>query len=291
MCAFMIVILKMDAQVAFRQFKIYHPYLRTYRDASRGDCYYACTILHRLEGLQGAMGRGWYDFKSFNAKEYEHYEKVENGDLNWIIPGKFLAFMGPVDQRDSVHRYGHAAYSYINIFKHLNVTKVIRLNEPKYDRNAFLQKGIDHEDMIFTDGSTPPDYIVEQFLQSCEAHFAKPNAGAIAVHCKAGLGRTGTLIGIYAMKHFQIPAEPFIGWIRIARPGSVLGPQQFYLPQVEELYLRDSPQKRMNALTNSPLQMSPEDKHKAAFGEGGQADYLVAAKTQNSDTKKNKLRM
>ena len=25
-------------------------------------------------------------------------EKVENGDLNWIIPQKFIAFMGPVDR-------------------------------------------------------------------------------------------------------------------------------------------------------------------------------------------------
>jgi len=31
--------------------------------------------------------------------------------------------------------------------------------------------------------------------------------------------------------------------------------------------------------------MSPEDKHKAAYGEGGQADYLVAAKERNSETK------
>lgn len=35
--------------------------------------------------------------------------------------------------------------------------------------------------------------------------------------------------------------------------------------------------------------MSPEDKHKATYGEGGQADYLVAAKQQNSDTKKTKV--
>lgn len=35
------------------------------------------------------------------------------------------------------------------------------------------------------------------------------------------------------MKHYKIPAEQFIGWIRIARPGSVLGPQQFFLLQKE----------------------------------------------------------
>jgi len=86
--------------------------------------------------------------------------------------------------------------------------------------------------MIFVDGSVPPNNIVERFVQSCEEHFAKPGTGAIAVHCKAGLGRTGTLIGIYCMKHYQIPAEAFIGWNRIARPGSVLGPQQVYLGQV-----------------------------------------------------------
>lgn len=94
-------------------------------------------------------------------KEYEHYEKVENGDLNWIIPGKFIAFMGPVDVRDETHRYGHSSSSYINIFKHLKVGKVIRLNEPKYDETNFTSKGIDHEDMFFVDGSTPPQHIVD----------------------------------------------------------------------------------------------------------------------------------
>jgi cell division cycle 14 len=78
--------------------------------------------------------------------------------------------------------------------------------------------------LFFVDGSNPPDNIVHDFLNVVEDHFSKPSNGAIAIHCKAGLGRTGTLIGIWAMKHFQIPAEAFIGWIRIARPGSILGP-------------------------------------------------------------------
>jgi cell division cycle 14 len=133
--------------------------------------------------------------------------------------------MGPVDKvPGETKTYGHSGSSYVNIFKHLKVTKVVRLNDHKYDAKAFTDNGIDHEDLFFVDGSTPPEEIVKRFIEGCEDHFSKPNAGAIAVHCKAGLGRTGTLIGIYAMKHFKIPATSFIGWNRIARPGSILGP-------------------------------------------------------------------
>ena len=59
----------------------------------------------------------------------------------------------------------------------------------------------------------------------------------MAVHCKAGLGRTGTLITCYAMKNYKIPAHAMIGWIRVCRPGSVLGPQQHFLCEKEATLL------------------------------------------------------
>ena len=83
------------------------------------------------------------------------------------------------------------------------------------------------------DGTTPSEEIIEHFLDLVE--YEK---GGIAVHCKAGLGRTGTLIAIYAMKHYRFPARAFIGYIRICRPGSILGPQQAFLVQEQEKYFK-----------------------------------------------------
>ena len=72
--------------------------------------------------------------------------------------------------------------------------------------------------------------LVDKFLK-----VAEENQGALAVHCKAGLGRTGTLIGCYAIKHYHFNAADFIGWIRMCRPGSVIGPQQYFLHEYEEV--------------------------------------------------------
>lgn len=104
------------------------------------------------------MKLGWYSFKDFDPKEYEYYEKVENGDLNWIIPGKFIAFMGPTDHRPGQDRLGNSPEDYLEVFRHFGVTHVIRLNEPtKYDRQKFIKNGIKHTELYFIDGSTPTD--------------------------------------------------------------------------------------------------------------------------------------
>lgn len=200
------------------------PFL-AFRDASVGPSAYHLGLLDCFRAIKKAVNNGFLNFQNFDLHEYEHYEKVECGDLNWIVPDKFIAFCGPHPKNKIENGYPrHSPETYIPYFRKHNITTIVRLNKKIYDAKVFIDHGFDHRDLFFEDGSTPSDVIMREFLD-----IAEKAKGVVAVHCKAGLGRTGTLIACYIMKHYRFTAAESIAWIRICRPGSVVGHQQLWL--------------------------------------------------------------
>ncbi|KAJ8687452.1 hypothetical protein QAD02_023246 [Eretmocerus hayati] len=213
------------------------PQLKPFQDASLGPSYYTIQLNDCLGGLAKAAALGLFNLEDFDLKEYEKYRQMKHGDLNWIVPQKFLAFLGPDTDNASNSHYPE---KYLNYFMKNNVEVVIRLNRKTYESFRFTNAGIIHYDMFFPDGTVPPKKIVKQFF-----NVAENTRGAIAIHCKAGLGRTGTLIAAYIIKHYGMTAREAIAWLRICRPGSVIGHQQTWLEQMEGSLLRDGCEYRL----------------------------------------------
>ncbi|KAL0207275.1 hypothetical protein P9112_011903 [Eukaryota sp. TZLM1-RC] len=227
MAAYSLLCLGRTPEESFNPFTLLRPALIPFRDASAGLSTFNLTVLDCLRGLLKAKELELIDLDSFDTESYEFYSRVENGDMNWIIPGKILAFAGPSEQQN----LGYSTLTprhYIPYFKKHNITEVVRLNKKCYPATRFTSEGINHHTLYFVDGGLPENALLKKFLNIVD------NAeGAVAVHCKAGLGRTGTLIGCWMMQHYFMTAIEVIGYLRIARPGSVIAQQQNFLCEME----------------------------------------------------------
>lgn len=224
------------------------PPLMPFRDAGYSQADYGITVQDVVYGVWRAKEQGFCALPQFDLEEYERYERVDQGDFNWLTPD-FLAFASPQHHPvqpilpssplyaslpttlEDVDTHPTLPTPFKNVLKHFtsrNIGLVVRLNSELYSPSFFTALGIEHLDMIFDDGTCPPLSVVRKFITLAHEMITVQKRG-IAVHCKAGLGRTGCLIGAYLIYRYGFTANEIIAYMRFMRPGMVVGPQQHWL--------------------------------------------------------------
>ena len=93
----MVVCYHYTAEEAWSLFSSIKTSLIPFRDAGEESSTFECTVYDCLKGLERAIDLGWYNYKKFDHKQYEAHHKLDNGDMNWIIPKKILALSSPTD--------------------------------------------------------------------------------------------------------------------------------------------------------------------------------------------------
>ena len=139
-------------------------------------------------------------------------DKSANADLHVVVPSKLIS--GQTFPAECTAALGATSPTCS-----LGAVAVLRCNAPAYDRRGFEAAGIAVVDLGCEDGAAPPVDAVAKFLAVVERLPA-----AVAVHCRSGRGRSGTLVALYLMKHHGFSAREAIAWLRIVRPGWCVRP-------------------------------------------------------------------
>lgn len=103
--------------------------------------------------------------------------------------------------------------------KRHGITALVTLTEEPLSLGGIRKSGLAYLHLPIGDFTAPTLEQIEQFHEFVERQLEAPNA-AVAVHCLAGRGRTGTMLACYLVAT-DLDAETAIRTVRRLRPGSI----------------------------------------------------------------------
>ena len=129
-------------------------------------------------------------------------------NFSWVIPDRLAGF-GVLEMPTSRD---------MEALRAAGVGALVSLTEKPLDAKLMLDAGLQHLHLPVPDMQAPSLGEIRKFIEFVDQ--ASQSGLATGVHCRAGLGRTGTMIACYLV-HEGHPWAEALAQVRVHRPGSV----------------------------------------------------------------------
>ncbi|VDM23707.1 unnamed protein product [Toxocara canis] len=172
--------------------------------------------------------------KYCSCKHWKASEQAIRGIYSSWITDKIVAMARPTTET-------FINYNFIGQLKEMNIRTIINMQtagEHAFCGPALLPSGFTYdpevlmENKIYFYNFDWPDFGalgLELLLNVVKVmHFAT-SEGNVAVHCHAGLGRTGVIVASYLVWRYQLSSAEAINYVRKKRPHSVQSSTQIEL--------------------------------------------------------------
>jgi len=131
-------------------------------------------------------------------------------DFRWVIPGKLGGMQRPgllIDEDEDLAR-----------LRHLGINRLVTLTEDPLDASKLADFGISGVHFPIVDMGVPTAPAALELARRVEGWI---EAGeSVALHCKAGLGRTGTMLACCLVQQ-RTPPNRAIERVRLVNPGYI----------------------------------------------------------------------
>ena len=145
--------------------------------------------------------------------------------FTWVVPGKVIAMSRP-------------SPADVAALRSAGVTRIMSLTLRPLSGEYLERHGIANIHIPMADMTAPCPDEVQRFVDQLTALVE--GGHKVAVHCGAGLGRTGTMLACYLVA-CGLSADEAVRQIRRRRPGSVESAAQERAVSDYETHLRSSP--------------------------------------------------